>query len=64
MSVFNLHSAVLGDYRDFVRSFFTGVDDRTREFLEFLRAELDACFALAYPTRGLVLEGWSNLRTS
>ena len=34
MSIFNLHSTVLGDYRDFVRSFFTVADDRAREFID------------------------------
>src|ERR1022692_4780581 len=34
MSIFNLHSAVLADYRDFVRSFFSVTDDRAREFIE------------------------------
>src|SRR6266404_4903919 len=34
MSIFNLHSNVLADYRDFVRSFFTVDDDRAREFIE------------------------------
>jgi Lhr-like helicase len=34
MSVFDLHSSVLGDYRDFVRSFFTVADDRAREFID------------------------------
>jgi hypothetical protein len=34
MSIFNLHSTVLGDYRDFVRSFFTVADDRAREFVD------------------------------
>ena len=34
MSIFNLHSSVLGDYRDFVRSFFTVADDRAREFID------------------------------
>lgn len=33
MSVFALHSAVLGDYRDFVHSFFSVADDRAREFV-------------------------------
>jgi ATP-dependent helicase YprA (DUF1998 family) len=33
MSVFDLHSAVLRDYRDFVRSFFSVADDRAREFV-------------------------------
>ena len=34
MSIFNLHSDVIGDYQDFVRSFFTVADDRAREFIE------------------------------
>ncbi len=34
MSIFNLHSNALADYRDFVRSFFTMADDRAREFIE------------------------------
>src|SRR5262245_52857227 len=34
MSIFNLHYNVLGDYRDFVRSFFSVDDDRAREFIE------------------------------
>src|SRR5437773_1193112 len=34
MSIFNLHSNVLADYRDFVRSFFSASDDRAREFIE------------------------------
>jgi ATP-dependent helicase YprA (DUF1998 family) len=34
MSIFDLYSNVLGDYRDFVRSFFTVDDDRAREFIE------------------------------
>ena len=34
MSVFNLHSSVLADYRDFVRSFFSVADDRAREFID------------------------------
>jgi hypothetical protein len=34
MSIFNLHSNVLADYRDFVRSFFTVSDDRAREFID------------------------------
>ena len=34
MSIFNLHSSVLADYRDFVRSFFTVADDRAREFID------------------------------
>ena len=33
MSIFNLHAAVLDDYRDFVRSFFTVADDRAREYV-------------------------------
>ena len=34
MSIFDLHSAVLDDYRDFVRSFFRIADDRAREFVD------------------------------
>src|SRR5208337_3686010 len=34
MSIFDLHFQVLADYRDFVRSFFTIADDRTREFVD------------------------------
>ncbi len=34
MSVFDLHAAVLDDYRDFVRSFFTVADEREREYVE------------------------------
>ena len=34
MSIFNLHSNVVSDYRDFVRSFFTVADDRAREFID------------------------------
>ena len=31
MSIFNLHSTVVEDYRDFVRSFFTVADTRALE---------------------------------
>jgi ATP-dependent helicase YprA (DUF1998 family)/very-short-patch-repair endonuclease len=34
MSIFNLHSNVVSDYRDFVRSFFSVDDARAREFIE------------------------------
>lgn len=34
MSVFNLHSAVMNDYQDFVRSFFIVADARARRFIE------------------------------
>jgi ATP-dependent helicase YprA (DUF1998 family) len=34
MSVFELHSRVIGDYRDFVRSFITIADERAREFVD------------------------------
>ena len=34
MTIFNLHAAVLSDYRDFVQSFFTVADERVREFVE------------------------------
>jgi len=42
MSIFRLHSTVVEDYRDFVRSFFTVADARTREFIDQELAELDA----------------------
>jgi ATP-dependent helicase YprA (DUF1998 family) len=34
MSIFDLHSQVLADYRDFVRSFFSIADDRARDYVE------------------------------
>ena len=34
MSIFGLHSSVLADYRDFVRSFFTIADDKMRAFVD------------------------------
>lgn len=34
MSIFDLHTAVVSDYRDFVRSFFTIADDRARGYVE------------------------------
>ncbi len=34
MSIFDLHAAVLQDYKDFVRSFFTIADDRARAFVD------------------------------
>jgi len=34
MSIFNLHAAVLDDYRDLVRSFFSIADDRARDDVE------------------------------
>ena len=34
MSIFELHSSVLADYRDFVRSFFTIADDNVRAFVD------------------------------
>src|SRR5262249_50155563 len=34
MSIFNLHRDVIGDYREFVQSFFTVADDRARQFIE------------------------------
>ena len=33
MSIFDIHSEVLSDYRDFVRSFLLIADDRAREFV-------------------------------
>jgi hypothetical protein len=44
MSIFKLHSNVVGDHRDFVRSFFTVADDRAREFIDHELVELDASF--------------------
>src|ERR1035437_8761429 len=34
MSILPLHSSVVEDYRDFVRSFFTVADTRAREFID------------------------------
>lgn len=34
MSIFDFHAAVLDDYRDFVRSFFSIADDRARDYVE------------------------------
>ena len=34
MSVFNLHSSVLSDYRDFVRSFLVIADERALQLVE------------------------------
>lgn len=34
MSIFNLHSNVIADYRDFVQSFFSIADPRVREFVD------------------------------
>ena len=39
MSIFDLHSQVLADYRDFVRSFFTVADDRARNYIEHAPVE-------------------------
>jgi len=39
MSIFDLHSTVLADYRDFVRSFFTITDERARQFVEHALVE-------------------------
>ncbi len=33
-TIFDLHAAVLADYRDFVRSYLTIADDRAREFVD------------------------------
>jgi ATP-dependent helicase YprA (DUF1998 family) len=43
MNILDLHSEVLTDYRDFVRSFFTITDERARDFVDralFEQAEL------------------------
>ena len=39
MSIFNIHSQVLADYRDFVRSFFTVADERACQFVEHALVE-------------------------
>ena len=39
MSIFDLHAAVLADYRDFVRSFFIVADERARQFVEHALVE-------------------------
>jgi hypothetical protein len=39
MSIFDLHSIVLADYRDFVRSFFIVADERARQFVEHALVE-------------------------
>jgi hypothetical protein len=41
MSIFDLHAAVLQDYKDFVRSFFTVADDRARAFVDRVLNEED-----------------------
>lgn len=33
MNIFDLHAAMLGDYRDFVRSYFTIADERARAYV-------------------------------
>jgi hypothetical protein len=57
MSIFNLHSNVLGDYRDFVRSFFPG------KTFHVLKEKETAKFG-EYRTRRLVLEAWDRLENS
>ena len=54
MSIFTLHSSVVEDYRDFVRSFFTVADVRARELVR------QAKFG-EYHTRCFVLEAWDKL---
>ncbi|MGO8837295.1 MAG: hypothetical protein ACLQAH_13685 [Limisphaerales bacterium] len=49
MSIFNLHSTVIGEYRDFVRSFFPG------ETFRVLKEKETAKFG-EYRTRRLVPE--------
>ena len=39
MTIFNLHSKVLSDYRDFVRSFLVVSDERATEFIEKMLEE-------------------------
>lgn len=52
MSIFNLHSAVLADYRDFVRSFIVIADERARAFVEaaFSLSWTAWCGSLLRPT--------------
>ena len=33
MNIFDLHAAIISDYRDFVRSYFTIADERAREYV-------------------------------
>jgi hypothetical protein len=54
MSIFNLHSNVLADHRDFFRSFYAVADRRAcashrwgQSKHGLLRAEMGACFACA-----------------
>jgi hypothetical protein len=77
MSVFTLHSNVVADYRDFVRSFFSVAADRAREFIALDPADLRGpdlpCETFRvlkeketakfgeYRTRRLVLEAWDKL---
>ncbi len=39
MNVFDLHEAVVGDYRDFVRSYFTIADERARTYVNHVLDE-------------------------
>jgi len=48
MSIFKLPSNVLADYRDLVRSFYSIVDDRAREFVQRALDRMNAWFARAY----------------
>jgi hypothetical protein len=43
-----IHSNVLADYRDFVRSFFRVVDDRAGDFTDIKLKGRDGWFARAY----------------
>jgi hypothetical protein len=48
MSIFNLHSNILDDYRNSVCSFFTVSDDRARELVGLRLGRWDKWFARAY----------------
>ena len=54
MSVFNFHSQVLADYRDFARSFFTVADDPTRKFSH---CAILGCDGWTYIAEGR-MKGW------
>jgi hypothetical protein len=60
MTVFTLHSRVLSDYEDFVRSFFIVAGERAREFIERTLLQEQAALARVsspgqplLPARGL-----------
>ena len=75
MSIFNLHSGVIDDYADFVRSFFTVADDRARAFIEHELLEeerlwpeallqVSPSYARADSVDELVTRGWLLQQTA